>query len=265
MVLVPNFLAWVGYFGEAYVIIVIHTFHGRCIQKIKLHQKENTFAYQTCIKNQRRPESGVRPICSRCPHGRAILPGRWLGPAPFTAHCASCIITHDNWTWTALAEMRSKVLRPCRGSGVGISDYTKFWSFADFKLCFHWLRLAAVICSQYMLCQLGDFGLGPSPEAHGGKQETHWGKQETHWRQPARAGSRDSPWGLKVRSFRNYEMLRAVVVDHFSWGTEGEMICFASGEVVSVSWCQMATGTPIHSHTTHYTPWFKRRWEAKER
>ena len=50
-------------------------------------------------QEQTNPERrGVRPICPRCPDGRAILPWRWLGPAAFTAHCESCIIAHHNWT-----------------------------------------------------------------------------------------------------------------------------------------------------------------------
>lgn len=112
--------------------------------------------------------------------------------------------------------MRSKVLRPCRGSGVGISDYTKFWSFAHCKLCFHWLRLAAVICSQYVVVH--NLGTLDQVQVQKLMEENRKVTEENRkligdnqrWKQGFPVGSQGEI------SWRNYEMLRAVVVDHFS-------------------------------------------------
>lgn len=202
-------------------------------------------------QKQTRPESGVRPICSRCPHGRAMT-------GPCTFHSALCRLHYYSWQ----LDLNSSGGDEIEGlKAVSWQWGGDFWLYQILEFCGlqAMFPLATVSCGYLFpircCAQLGDFGSGPSPEAHGGKQESHWGKQETHednqrWKQGFPVGSQGEI------SWRNYEMLRAVVVDHFSWGTEGEMFCFASGEGLSVSWCQMATGTPIHNHTTHYTPWF---------
>ena len=163
----------------------------------------------------------------------------WKVTGPCTFHSALCKLHYYAWQLDVNSSDGDEIEGLKAVSWQWGGD---FWLY-QILLCFHWLRLAAVICIRVVhnLETLAQVQVQKLMEENRKVTEENRKLIEDNqrWKQGFFVGLRSQG----EISWWNYEMLRAVVVDHFWWGTEGEMFCFASG----VSWCQMTT-THITRH-----------------